>query len=138
VKLATPPAKAFDVVLLGEREETERSTPRRRLTNALRDTPASGSASGGHPYCGVLPVHLSDTAAEADAVRFERYARMTAAEKAARVVDLTRTACSMALAGLRRRHPAATQPELLLRLAALRLGAETVWRAYGWRAPDGP
>jgi hypothetical protein len=86
----------------------------------------------------VPPVHLSDTAAEADAVRFERYARMTPAEKAARVVDLTRTACSMALAGLRSRHPAATQPELLLRLAALRLGAETVWRAYGWRAPDDP
>jgi len=86
----------------------------------------------------VLPVHLSDTAAEADAVRFKRYARMTPAEKAARVVDLTRTACSMALAGLRSRHPTATQPELLLWLAALRLGTETVWRAYAWRAPDGP
>jgi hypothetical protein len=98
----------------------------------------SGSGSGAYRYRGVLPVHLSDTAAEADAVRFERYARITPAEKAARVVDLTRTACSMALAGLRGRHPAASQPELLLRLAALRLGAETVWRAYGWRAPDGP
>jgi hypothetical protein len=86
----------------------------------------------------VLPVQLSDTAPDADAVRWERYARMTPAEKAARVVDLTRTACSMALAGLRSRHPAATQAELLLRLAALRLGAEIVWRAYGWRAPDGP
>lgn len=86
----------------------------------------------------MLPLHLSDTAAKADAVRLRRYARMTPAEKAARVVDLTRTACLMALAGLRRRHPAATEPELLLRLAALRLGAETVWRAYGWRAPDGP
>lgn len=85
----------------------------------------------------MLPVPLSDTAPDAAAVRWERYARMTPAEKAARVVDLTRTACSMALAGLRSRHPAATQAELLLRLAALRLGAETVWRAYGWRAPDG-
>jgi hypothetical protein len=80
---------------------------------------------------------LSDTTPDADAVRFQIYARMSPAEKSARVVDLTRAACTLALAGLRARHPAADGPELLLRLAALRLGADTVHRAYGWRAPDG-
>lgn len=79
----------------------------------------------------------ADTAPDADAVRFERYTRMSPAEKAARVVDLTRAVCTLALAGLRTRHPAAAEPELLLRLAVLRLGPETVSRAYGWRAPDG-
>lgn len=83
------------------------------------------------------PLIATDTAAAADAVRFERYRRMTPAEKAQRVVDLTQGACLLALAGLRERHPGASEPELLLRLAVLRLGADAVERAYGWRAPDG-
>lgn len=79
----------------------------------------------------------TDTTPDADAVRFERYARMAPVDKATRVVELTQAACILALAGLRGRHPGAQEPELLLRLAVLRLGAETVHRAYGWRAPDG-
>lgn len=74
---------------------------------------------------------------DADRVRFERYASMSPADKAARMGELTRAACTLALAGLRARHPAADERELLLRLAVLRLGAETTSRAYGWRAPDG-
>ena len=80
---------------------------------------------------------LSDTTPDADAVRLGRYASMSPAEKAARVVELTRAACTLALAGLRARYPAADERELLLRLAVLRLGAEKVSRAYGWRALDG-
>jgi hypothetical protein len=84
------------------------------------------------------PIPPADTTSDADAVRFERYARMSPAEKARRVVELTRSACTLAVAGLRARHPTADDRELLLRLAVLRLGEETVDRAYGWRAPDGP
>ncbi|HEV2669691.1 MAG TPA: hypothetical protein VGU74_01250 [Gemmatimonadales bacterium] len=84
------------------------------------------------------PFPISDTAAAADAVRFERYRRMSPAEKARRVVELTQTACMLALAGLRERHPGATEADLLLRLAVLRLGADTVSRAYRWRPADGP
>jgi hypothetical protein len=79
----------------------------------------------------------TDTAPDVDTVRFARYARMTPAEKAARIVELTQTASALALAGLRSRHPQAREAELLLRLAVLRLGADMVARAYGWRAPDG-
>jgi len=79
----------------------------------------------------------ADTTPDADAVRFEHYARMAPADKAMRVVELTQAACMLGLAGLRGRYPGAQEPELLLRLAVLRLGAETVYRAYGWRAPDG-
>ena len=79
----------------------------------------------------------TDTSLEIDRVRDERYARMTPAEKVARAMELTRTACTLALAGLRERHPEADDRELLLRLAALRLGPEVVHRAYGWRAGDG-
>lgn len=89
-------------------------------------------------YWGVPARSLSpDTSTAAEAARFELYRRMSAAQKAARVVDLTRTACALALAGLRDRYPGADQRELLLRLAALRLGDDAVRRAYGWRAPDG-
>ena len=79
----------------------------------------------------------TDTTPDVDAMRFERYAAMSPAEKAVRVVELTRAACLLALSGLRARHPGAQEQELLLRLAALRLGADAVSRAYGWRAPDG-
>jgi hypothetical protein len=84
----------------------------------------------------VPPTRSPDTTREAEAIRFERYARMSPAEKVRRVADLTRTACTLALAGLRDRYPTADETELLLRLAVLRLGARTVSRAYGWRAPD--
>jgi len=80
----------------------------------------------------------SDTSPAVDAIRFERYSRMSPAEKAKRITELTRTACMLALEGLRARHPAADKAELLLRLAVLRLGPETVRHVYGWRAPDGP
>jgi hypothetical protein len=62
---------------------------------------------------------------------------MSPRDRATRVVALTRAACTLAIAGLRARHPGAEEPELFLRLAVLRLGADTVHRAYGWRAPDG-
>jgi len=80
----------------------------------------------------------ADTAPDAEAIRFERYAHMSPAEKAARMVDLTRAACLLALGGLRVRYPAADERELLLRLAVLRLGAETVDRAYGWPTSPPP
>ncbi len=60
---------------------------------------------------------------------------MSPAEKAARVVALTRAANTLALAGLRVRHPEASDGELLLRLAAIRLGPDLVRRVYGWSAP---
>jgi hypothetical protein len=80
-----------------------------------------------------------DTSPEVEAVRFDLYRRMTPEQKARRVSDLTLGACQLAVAGLKLRYPEAGAAELLLRLAVLRLGAETVARAYGWVAPrDGP
>lgn len=97
----------------------------------------AGPGSPAHIWIVPRATVFSDTTPDAQAVRFQRYASMSPAEKATRVVELTRAACTLALAGLRARHPAAGERELLLRLAVLRLGAETVSRAYGWRAPDG-
>lgn len=80
-----------------------------------------------------------DAAPKVDALHIDLYRRMTPEQKARRVSDLTLGACQLAVAGLKQRFPEAGAPELLLRLAVLRLGAETVARAYGWVAPrDGP
>lgn len=81
----------------------------------------------------------ADTTPEAWAKQFELYRRMTPAQKARLVREVTLAANAFALAGLRQRHPNANEAELLLRLAVLRLGEELVARAYNWRPPrDGP
>ena len=81
----------------------------------------------------------ADTTPEAWAKQFELYRRMTPAQKARLVREVTLAANAFALAGLRQRHPNVSEGELLLRLAVLRLGEELVARAYGWRPPrDGP
>jgi hypothetical protein len=77
-----------------------------------------------------------DTSPDIDARHFELYRRMTPADKARRLSDLTQGSCQLALAGLRSRHPAADEQELLLRLTVLRLGEEIVARVYGGMAPD--
>lgn len=63
---------------------------------------------------------------------------MTSAEKARCIRDLGLAADTIALAGLRNRHPGAGHRELLLRLAILRFGRELVARAYDWQPTDGP
>jgi hypothetical protein len=77
---------------------------------------------------------ISDTTPEALAVHATLLADRSPLQRAERVRDLTATASILALAGLRERHPRATEQELLLRLAVLRLGAEVVARVYDWRA----
>ena len=76
---------------------------------------------------------VNDTSKEAQEVVDRRYASMSFAEKAQRLRELTRAANQMALAGLRLRHPAASERELLLELAKLRLGDDLVDRVYGKR-----
>ena len=76
---------------------------------------------------------LSDTAPDVQDIQLEAYRRMSPPEKLARMAELCRTAYLLALAGLRQRHPAASEQELLLHLAVRRLGADTVARVYGWR-----
>jgi hypothetical protein len=74
-----------------------------------------------------------DTTPEAMEILVELYRRMTPAEKLSRVRDLTLTVNVLALEGLRTRHPGETEPELLLRLARVRLGEALVAEAYGAR-----
>ncbi len=57
--------------------------------------------------------HLSDTSAEAMALKVERLRAMSYAEKAALVDELNRAVQRMAEAGARCRHPDATDREVL-------------------------
>ena len=76
---------------------------------------------------------INDTSTAAQEAIDRRYAEMTFAERADRVRAVTLAANQIALAGLRLRHPDATERELLLALARLRLGDDLVELVYGDR-----
>ncbi|MFL5613017.1 MAG: hypothetical protein ACJ796_05085 [Gemmatimonadaceae bacterium] len=76
---------------------------------------------------------INDTSAAAQAAVDRRYAEMSYIEKADCLRAITLAANQMALAGLRLRHPDASEGELLLALARLRLGDALVDLVYGNR-----
>lgn len=55
---------------------------------------------------------------------------MSPLEKARLTSELTCAVCQLALAGIRRRHPGASERECLLRLALLTLGPALACRVY--------
>ncbi len=62
---------------------------------------------------------------------------MAPAARAQLADSLTRDCETLALAGIRIRHPDATAEELRLRLGALRLGRDLMIEAYGWDPAEG-
>lgn len=81
-----------------------------------------------------MPARPEDTSAHADDVQFERLRAMSPQQRAEILTALTFAVQDLALAGLRLVHPDASDDELRLRLAARRLGDETVRRIWGWPA----
>lgn len=77
----------------------------------------------------------SDTGEKADRVQFEILRRMSPQARLALMTELTLSAQRLAFVGFRLRYPNASDDEIWLRLAARRLGDETVRKIYGWR-PD--
>ena len=71
-----------------------------------------------------------DTSAEIEERQLAAWRDMSAAQKADLIAGLTSAAREMAAAGLRHRHPGASEREIFLRLAILNLGAELARRAY--------
>ena len=74
---------------------------------------------------------VNDTSAAARDVIVRRLRAMSLAEKCEAIRGITHTVNQLALAGLRGRNPDASEGELLLMLARLRLGDELVDRVYG-------
>jgi len=78
----------------------------------------------------------ADTSARAAEIQIDLWRRMSAAEKARIVAGLTRAVQELCLAGIRERHPLASERECLLRLAVVKLGPELACKVYpeisGW------
>ena len=75
----------------------------------------------------------SDTSADAERVMIDGFRRMSPAQKLERVAALNRALVDLATARLRRQYgPSMSPRELRLRLAALRLDADTMRNAFDW------
>ena len=75
---------------------------------------------------------VTDTNSQTLELQVQIWRGMSVDEKAAIVNNLNRDLERMAETGVRQRHPNATDREIFLRLAALRLGRELSIAAYGW------
>ncbi|MCU0915558.1 MAG: hypothetical protein MUC88_13470 [Planctomycetes bacterium] len=73
----------------------------------------------------------SDTSPEARQVQYELYRRMPLGRKLELAFDMYDTGRRLALAGLRMRHPRATEKELERLWARQHLGPELFERVYG-------
>lgn len=108
---------------------------RRRTRLAKPDSPPHSRA----PYNrAVAKLHLAgrsailsqDTTAEVERTQIDAWRRMSPLEKVELLAQATRDALTLALAGIRQRHPTASDRECFLRLAELQLGATLVRTVY--------
>ena len=81
----------------------------------------------GFPERGLLSTDSSPTV---ERLQIDAWRRMSPIHKARTVDGLTRTAQALALAGIRQRHPGASERECFLRLSVLKLGSEATRRLY--------
>jgi hypothetical protein len=78
------------------------------------------------------PSGLADTDPRAMEVWMDLLRSKTPGERIAIAFNLTEFALQMAESGVRARHPGASDREIFLRCAALRLPRDLMIRAYGW------
>ena len=71
-----------------------------------------------------------DTSPAADRLQIELWSRMSPLDKARAVTGISRSVQELSLAGIRQRHPGASDRECMLRLAALKLGPALTRRVY--------
>jgi hypothetical protein len=75
-------------------------------------------------------VLASDTCREAERIQIELWRRMSPLDKARTVSEISRAVQELSLAGIRQRHPGASERECMLRLAVLKLGRTLAFQAY--------
>lgn len=73
-----------------------------------------------------------DTTHEAERIQIEAWRRMAPVEKLRIVSELIRATEELARAGILERHPDASEREVEMRLAALRLDRATMIRLFDW------
>jgi hypothetical protein len=79
----------------------------------------------------LLPFSL-DTDPDVHAQVLARLRAMTPTEKAHIVTTLTQLCDALATAGIKQRHPGASDDEIRMRLGVLRVGPELMLAAFGW------
>ncbi|MGH9787002.1 MAG: hypothetical protein ACRD88_22760 [Terriglobia bacterium] len=72
----------------------------------------------------------ADTSLKAERAQVEIWRRMLPIEKLCAVTEISRAAQQLSLAGIRLRHPAASDGECLMRLAILKLGRRLACQVY--------
>ena len=72
----------------------------------------------------------ADTTADIERRQVEAWRRLSSVERLRLVSDATRAVMALSLAGIRRRHPQASDRECFLRLAAIRLGVDATRQVY--------
>jgi hypothetical protein len=77
-----------------------------------------------------MAVLSADTTAAVEQRQVDAWRRLSPLEKLRLVSDTTRAVTQLSLAGIRRRHPQASERECFLRLAAIMLGVDTARRVY--------
>ena len=76
------------------------------------------------------PVLAADTSPEAQRLQVRIWRRMSPAEKAEVVGQVSSSVCELSLTGIRQRHPSASERECRLRYALLTLGRSLACKAY--------
>jgi hypothetical protein len=71
-----------------------------------------------------------DTSANVERLQIEAWRRMSPLQKAGIMSQATSDALTLALSGIRQRHPGASARECFIRLAALQLGPTLVRQVY--------
>jgi len=83
------------------------------------------------PHQDESPAFLtSDTSLDVERMQVALWRGMSPLEKARTVAGVSRTVRELSLAGIRQRHPAASERECRLRYAVLTLGRSLACRAY--------
>jgi hypothetical protein len=80
-------------------------------------------------------VLASDTSLEAEREQVELWRHMSPLEKVRAVTEISRAVQQLSLAGIRLRHPDASDQECMLRLAVLKLGFQVACHVYPEAAP---
>lgn len=82
-------------------------------------------------YNQVMSALFSDTDPKMEAIQIEIIRRMPAWKKIAMVDSLNETVKTLAVSGIRERHPDANPQQIRQMLAELMLGAELAQKVYG-------
>jgi len=77
-----------------------------------------------------VAVLTADTTADVEQRQIDSWRRLSPRERLRLVSDTSRAVMNLSLAGIRRRHPRASERECFLRLAAILLGVDATRRVY--------